>query len=159
MAKRVVGEARGRGRLWLEHVQAARARGVSLKGDAEQAGLKVEQLYRWRRRLRADVAVGFVAVQVSEGLCHQRLHCPNGLVLECSGAPDLALIERLRCLGLVGTCCVRARLCHGSVGAASRWTCARACAPWHCWWSRPWGSPPLGRRWRPSAIAAGRTRR
>jgi predicted transcriptional regulator len=97
-------------REWLEHVQACRARGLSLKAYAEQAGLDVQRLYRWHRRLKQlGLTVGieevdFAAVQVrdwAEQAGRQRLHFPNGLVLEWGGTADLGLVGRL--LELSGT--------------------------------------------------------
>lgn len=99
-----------RQREWLEHVQACRAEGLSLKAYAEQAGLDVQQLYRWHRRLKllgfigGTKAVSFAAVQVQgcgERAGTQRLHFPNGLVLEWGGSADLTLVARL--LGLSRT--------------------------------------------------------
>jgi hypothetical protein len=97
-------------REWLEHVQACRARGLSLKAYAEQAGLDVQRLYRWHRRLKqlgfigGSEAVDFSAVQVRgcvQQAGRQRLHFPNGLVLEWGGDADLRLVGRL--LALSGT--------------------------------------------------------
>ncbi len=89
---------------WLEHVQTCRARGLSLKAYAEQAGLDVQRLYQWHRRLKlrgfiADAeAVHFAAVRIGDSRSlegAQRLHFPNGLVLEWEGSVDLALVEHL----------------------------------------------------------------
>jgi hypothetical protein len=99
-----------RQREWLEHGQACRARGLSLKRYAEQAGLDVPRLYGWHRRLKqlgligGIEAVDFAAVQVqgcAQQAGRQRLHFPNGLVLEWGGDADLRLVGRL--LELSGT--------------------------------------------------------
>jgi hypothetical protein len=90
--------------------KACRARGLSLKAYAEQAGLDVQRLYRWHRRLKqlgfigGSEAVDFSAVQVRgcvQQAGRQRLHFPNGLVLEWGGDADLRLVGRL--LALSGT--------------------------------------------------------
>lgn len=60
-----------RQREWLEHVQTCRAEGLSLKAYSEQAGLDVQRLYHWHRRLKllgyigGGAAVSFAAVQLS----------------------------------------------------------------------------------------------
>ena len=92
---------------WLEHLRNCRAQGLSLKAYAEQAGLDVQRLYRWHRRLKrlgfigGAEAVSFAPVQVQgprKDTGGQRLHFPNGLVLEWDGDADLGLVEQL--LGL-----------------------------------------------------------
>lgn len=91
-------------REWLEHVQTCRAEGLSLKVYAERGGLDVQRLYRWHRRLKqlgfigGSEAVSFAAVQVQscrEPVGTQRLHFPNGLVLQWGGSADLMLVARL----------------------------------------------------------------
>ena len=90
---------------WLKHVRCCRAEGLSLKAYAEQAGLEVQRLYHWRRRLKArglladdGKAVTFAGVQVrgAGGVSGtQRLHFPNGLMLEGDGSTDRVLVEPL----------------------------------------------------------------
>ena len=86
---------------WLEHREACRARGLSLKAYAEQAGLDVQRLYHWRRRLKAHglladgKVVPFARVQVCGAGGIKRLHFPNGLILDWDGSIDLALVEQL----------------------------------------------------------------
>ena len=108
MARRIEHTLTERQREWLEHVQACRARGLHLKAYAEQAGLDVQRLYRWHRRLKqlgfigGNEAVDFAAVQVRgcvQQAGRQRLHFPNGL--EWGGDADLRLVGRL--LELSGT--------------------------------------------------------
>jgi len=93
-----------RQREWLGHLQACRSRGLSLKAYAEQQGLNLQRFYHWHRRLkrlglvRCEQTVSFAAVRASEmrgvgGV--QRLHFPNGLMLEWEGHADLALVEHL----------------------------------------------------------------
>jgi hypothetical protein len=93
-----------RQREWMEHVQTCRAQGLSLKAYADGAGLDVQRLYRWHRRLKqlgligGTEAVSFAAVRVQgcgEPAGTQRLHFPNGLVLEWGGSADLTLVARL----------------------------------------------------------------
>jgi transposase-like protein len=83
---------------WQAHVEAARHQGLSLRAYAEQNGLNVHQLYRWRRKLAGSgrgAVVSFAPVHVVGGGAQRRLHLPNGVVLEWEGGADLALIERL----------------------------------------------------------------
>jgi len=93
-----------RQREWLEHVQTCRARGLSLKAYAEQAGLDLQRLYHWHRRLKllgfidSAETLSFSAVRVQGPgriAVTQRLHFPNGLVLEWDGRADPGLIEQL----------------------------------------------------------------
>jgi hypothetical protein len=93
-----------RQREWLEHLRACRSQGRSLKAYAEQQGLNLQRFYHWHRRLKrlglvAMVApVSFAAVRVSTApgvTGSQRLHFPNGLMLEWDGSADLALVEHL----------------------------------------------------------------
>lgn len=97
-------------REWLEHVKACRARGLSLKAYAEQHGLSLQRFYHWHRRLKvlgfidSVQTVSFTSVRVQGAPVRagrQRLHFPNGMVLEWDGNADLALVEKL--LGLVRT--------------------------------------------------------
>ena len=90
---------------WLEHVRTCWAQGLSLKAYAEHAGLDVQRLDDWHRRLKAlgllggDEAVSFTGVQVQgpRGVgSAKRLYFPSGLALEWDGGADLALVERLR---------------------------------------------------------------
>ena len=71
---------------------------------AEQQGLNLQRFYHWHRRLKrlgldaTDTPVSFAAVRVSasRGVTGpQRLHFPNGLMLEWDGSADLALVEHL----------------------------------------------------------------
>ena len=96
-----------RQREWLEHLRACRAQGLTFKAYAEQQGLDLQRFYHWHRRLKrlglvaSDAPVSFAAIRVSApaGVTGtQRLHFPNGLMLEWDGAADLALVEHL--LGL-----------------------------------------------------------
>ena len=93
-----------RQREWLAHLRACRARGLSLKAYAEQQGLNLQRFYHWHRRLKqlglvaAAAPVRFAAVRVSAagGVAGtQRLHFPNGLMLEWDGSADLPLVEHL----------------------------------------------------------------
>jgi hypothetical protein len=93
-----------RQRAWLEHLRACRSQGLSLKAYAEQQGLNLQRFYHWHRRLKrlglvaTDTPVSFAAVRVSasRGVTGtQRLHFPNGLMLEWDGSADLALVEQL----------------------------------------------------------------
>jgi hypothetical protein len=91
-------------REWLEHVQSCRAQGLSLKAYAEQQALSLQRLYHWHRRLKllgfiaSPEAVGFAEVRMRGSgkiAGTQRLHFPNGLVLEWDGSADPGLIEQL----------------------------------------------------------------
>jgi hypothetical protein len=93
-----------RQREWLEHLRACRSQGLSLKTYAEQQGLNLQRFYHWHRRLKrlglvaTDTPVSFAAVRVSAApgvTGTQRLHFPNGLMLEWDGSADLALVEHL----------------------------------------------------------------
>ncbi len=93
-----------RQREWLAHVRSCRARGLSLKAYAEQHALSLQQLYHWHRRLKllgfidSPEAVGFAEVRIrrpGKSVGAQRLHFPNGLVLEWDGSADPGLIEQL----------------------------------------------------------------
>jgi hypothetical protein len=93
-----------RQRAWLEHLRACRAQGLSLKAYAERQGLNLQRFYHWNRRLKrlglaaTDAPVSFAAVRVSAARAvtgSQRLHFPNGLMLEWDGSADLALVEHL----------------------------------------------------------------
>jgi len=93
-----------RQREWLEHLRACRAQGLSLKAYADQQELNLQRFYHWHRRLKrlglvaTDARVNFAAVRVSAApgvTGSQRLHFPNGLMLEWDGAVDLALVEHL----------------------------------------------------------------
>jgi hypothetical protein len=97
-------ELTGRQHEWLEHFRACRAQGLSLKAYAEQQGLNLQRFYHWHRRLKrlglvaTDAPVSFAAVRVSAaaGVAgYQRLHFPNGVMLEWDGSADLALIDHL----------------------------------------------------------------
>ena len=101
-----------RQREWLEHLEACRAQGLSVKAYAEQAGLEVRRLYQWRRRLRArgvladeGKVVRFARVEVCAAggvSASRRLHFPNGLILDWEGNVELELIEQLLRLAPVG---------------------------------------------------------
>lgn len=93
-----------RQREWLEHLRACRAQGLSLKAYAEEQGLNLQRFYHWHRRLKrlglvaTDTPVSFAAIRVSAApgvTGSQRLHFPNGLLLEWDGPADLALVEHL----------------------------------------------------------------
>ncbi len=93
-----------RQRAWLEHLRACRAQGLSLKAYAQRQGLNLQRFYQWNRRLKrlglaaTDAPVSFAAVRVSAARAvtgSQRLHFPNGLMLEWDGSADLALVEHL----------------------------------------------------------------
>jgi hypothetical protein len=105
MGRQERGSGAGQEDVWVEHVRAARTQGLSLRAYAEQVGLEVRRLYECTRRLRGGARAdrsggpGFVPVHPVEAVGRQRLHFPGGLVLEWSGAADLALIERLCRLG------------------------------------------------------------
>jgi hypothetical protein len=93
-----------RQREWLEHVLSCRAQGMSLKAYAEQQALSLQRLYHWHRRLKllgfidSPEAIGFAEVRIRRPgkiAGAQRLHFPNGLVLEWGGSADPGLIEQL----------------------------------------------------------------
>ena len=94
-----------RASYWYGHLDQAAASGLSLRGYAEQAGVKLHRLYFWssRRKALTEAQGGsglFARVEVAEATRHrppgaQRLHLPNGAVLEWEGAADLALIDHL----------------------------------------------------------------
>ena len=104
MQKLSAREPTARQREWLEHLKSCREQGLSLKAYAEQRGIAVQRFYHWHRRLKllgfiaGAEAVSFATVQVERSgvlTGSQRLHFPNGLVLEWEAGADLGLIERL----------------------------------------------------------------
>jgi len=94
-----------RASYWYGHLDQAAASGLSLRAYADEAGVKLHRLYFWssRRKALADAQGGpglFARVEVAEPARHrppgaQRLHLPNGAVLEWEGGADLALIDHL----------------------------------------------------------------
>jgi len=100
---RILSSANARASGWSPCAPAV-PRGLSLKAYAGQQGLNLQRFYHWHRRLKrlglvaTDTLVSFAAVRVSASAGvtgTQRLHFPNGLMLEWDGSADLALVEQL----------------------------------------------------------------
>ena len=94
-----------RASYWYGHLDQAAASGLSLRAYADEAGVKLHRLYFWSSRRKAvseaqDGSGLFARVEVAEPRRHrslgaQRLHLPNGAVLEWEGGADLVLIDHL----------------------------------------------------------------
>jgi hypothetical protein len=94
-------ELKERQRYWLQHLQAAGARAVSLAEYARIEHLDSDALYRWRALFKrkgvitakecADPAVGFSAVRVANGgtaLSAVTVHVGSVLQIECASLPS-----------------------------------------------------------------------
>lgn len=98
-------EQSDRASYWYGHLDQAAELGLSFRQYAEQAGVKLHRLYFWSSRRKALVQARgeaglFARVEVAQPApCRvpgvQRLHLPNGAVLEWDGGADLALIDHL----------------------------------------------------------------
>jgi len=76
---------------WLEQFAAQNASGLGVTDYLRHQGIRSSQWYYWRKRLRnqATASTSLVPVTIAADSAHThdcRIHLPNGIVLECSGA-------------------------------------------------------------------------
>ena len=91
-------EKQTRRQFWRSHYERCQALGMTLKGYAEQEGLKLSVFYSWSKGFKQKSATDsrFSRVQLTRAAAPQyRLCFPNGVVLEFTGEVDAAQLGRL----------------------------------------------------------------
>ena len=87
-----------RRQFWRSHYEHCQHLGMTLKGYAEQEGLRLSVFYSWSKRFKQEATVDprFSRVQLASPLpAEYRLRFPSGVVLEFTGEVDEAQLNRL----------------------------------------------------------------
>ena len=94
-------------RIWLNHVEACAAAGVSMKAYAEQHGLDLQNFYFWKGRLRklgltdpapaqeSIEAARIMPVSAPRNAGKACIQLSNGVSIECPGDVDATALAAL----------------------------------------------------------------
>jgi hypothetical protein len=90
---------------WQDQVEKQKQSGLSQSGYCEQAGIRVHNFYRWKRRLDGETTstpAKFLKIvsddtrsSVKRSLDQVRLKFPGGLELEATGYPEISWLTQL----------------------------------------------------------------